>query len=1699
MAEQIKNLKRQCASIKAQTTRIKNSLNEELDSAALNVRKTKLEELYNAFQETQFKLESVDESGNYESNLVEFEVSYYTCAETIERLLNKTARCVSANSNKVQTNTNITLPRIELPIFNGSLLEWQSFYDSFKSMVHENEEILGVQKFHYLKRSLRGEVSSVIDTLNASHENYLVAWELLVKRCNQPRKIIQMHLKSLFELSAMSKECPVALRSLITATEKHTNALKALKVPVESWNEILIYVVSTKLDKVTRRHWDRSLDDDTMPTLKEFLEFLSKFARDDAIVDSSTREISKPQITSFNRQFPKRVEKRQTYVSTQSKIICALCKKDHYIQTCDQFLKLSVEDRIQAVLAAKLCINCLRPGHAYNNCFFSKCKKCHGKHNTLLHRDLVSNKESVTIDSSSSTVVPSTSKSPESTPVSLSARVPSEVLLSTALILIRDYQGKYQQCRVLLDSASQINLITEELASRLNLQKTKVDIPLSGVDNISTRIKYCIRSNIRSKNSNYSSNLFFYTIPQISSCLPSQRIDHSHFEIPRNIPLADPNYQIPAKIDVLLGAEVFYKLLCVGQIHLASSSLTLQKTVLGWIISGSIKSVPVRNAKCLVSTLSIDEQLSKFWEIEECSVSKHMSKEEQLCEAHFNENVQRDASGRYIVRLPFNDKISELGDSYSVALKRLYALENRLDKDATLKSEYAKFLDEYQTLNHMTDISETNCINQGYYLPHHAVLKQCSVTTKLRVVFDASAKTSNGLSLNDTLLVGPTIQDDIFTLIVRFRSYNYVLTADVEKMYRQVRVHQNDALYQKILWRKSREQPIRVFRLDTVTYGTASAPFLAIRSLQQLARDEGEQFPLASEALLNDFYVDDLLTGAQTFDETIQLRDQLIKLTGLGNFHLRQWSSNDPKLLEDLSNQSSEKSHVLDPNTVVKTLGIYWNSCNDTITYSVNTINTQSRVTKRFILSKIAQLFDPLGLLGPVISMAKIIMQDLWKARITWDESVPQTIFLKWNEFQNQLPLLTQFIVPRNINSFNAQDIQLHGFCDASERAYGACIYVRSCNPSGEVQIRLVVSKSRVAPVKSVSVPRLELCAAVLLSKLYHKVRESIRLNFTKIRLWTDSTIALCWINTSPHLLKTFVANRVSIIQSYSQPQEWFHVNSLENPADAISRGQLPSEFLQNQLWLNGPVWLSQTENTWPLVEHHSIDTPELRKVVVLKTTCDDTIFERFSSWNRLIRVIAYCIRFCKVISKRHHQKDFLTTAELNKARNSIISCIQSQHFNKELENLNSNKPLDKKSRVLCLNPFIDSTGLLRVGGRLKHANLDFNQKHPILLPRAHHVTKLIIQYYHIRTFHGGVQVTLNAIRQNYWPVDGKNTTRNLIRKCVTCVRARPSGISYIMGNLPENRVVESRPFKIVGIDFCGPLFIKERKFRNRNKIKVYVAVFVCFVTKAAHLELVSDLTSEAFIASLKRFFARRGKSRHIYSDNATNFAGAKNELYEIQKFLSSTSENEKIINHLESEGISWHFSPPRSPHFGGLWEALVKSFKHHLIRTVGNQLFTYEQLNTYIIEIEAILNSRPLTPISSDPNDTIALTPAHFLIGDSLMSVPEVDFQLIPSNRLSVWQHIQKVKQHFWTRWHKEYINQLNTRSKWRIQGEQPKVGDLVIIKEDNAPSMKWPLGRILHVHPGDDGIVRVVTVKTGSGIYKRSTTRLCPLPVMN
>lgn len=396
------------------------------------------------------------------------------------------------------------------------------------------------------------------------------------------------------------------------------------------------------------------------------------------------------------------------------------------------------------------------------------------------------------------------------------------------------------------------------------------------------------------------------------------------------------------------------------------------------------------------------------------------------------------------------------------------------------------------------------------------------------------------------------------------------------------------------------------------------------------------------------------------------------------------------------------------------------------------------------------------------------------------------------------------------------------------------------------------------------------------------------------------------------------------------------------------------------------------------------------------------------------------------------------------------------------------------------------------------NAALTYDRKHPILLPNNHAITNLIIHYYHISHGHAGTQATLNVLRQKYWPINGKMLVKSFIRRCIVCFRASPTIPSYEMGNLPKHRVTYIRPFLTTGVDYCGPFFIKAQKLRNTKRVKCYVTIFVCFATKAVHLELVSDLTTDAFIAALRRFFARRGKSKDMYSDNGTNFVGANRELREIYKITKSETHNELIKHYLVDNDINWHFNSPRAPHFGGLWEAAVKSLKRHTTRLLHNTTLTYEAFTTCLAEIEAILNSRPITPLSSDPSDLNALTPGHFLIGDAITSIPERDFSDTKPGRLSNWQHIQQIRQHFWSRWHREYLNELTVRQKWhRHQDIDIKEGMLVIIKEDNVPPLYWPLGRIVSVQPGEDGTVRVVTVKTAHGTYKRATKRIAPLPI--
>lgn len=455
-----------------------------------------------------------------------------------------------------------------------------------------------------------------------------------------------------------------------------------------------------------------------------------------------------------------------------------------------------------------------------------------------------------------------------------------------------------------------------------------------------------------------------------------------------------------------------------------------------------------------------------------------------------------------------------------------------------------------------------------------------------------------------------------------------------------------------------------------------------------------------------------------------------------------------------------------------------------------------------------------------------------------------------------------------------------------------------------------------------------------------------------------------------------------------------------------------------------------------------------------------------------------------------------LSINELDHASQLILSSIQQECFAHEIKALSSDKPLDRKSRLLCLNPFMDEDRLLRVGGRLGNSGLPYDNMHPILLPKHHHITKLIARDEHIRLLHCGPQQLLFSLRQRYWPLSGYNLAKQTVHQCSICFKANPKPLNQIMGSLPRSRFIGNYPFQTTGVDYAGPFQLRDRKTRGFKIIKGYVAIFICFLTKAIHVELVTGLTSDCFIAALRRFVSRRGKPTSIHSDNGTNFVGARTKVKELFTFLSDNTHKKRIIDWAANKGIGWSYIPPRAPHFGGLWESGVRSIKHHLTRVVGNSSLTYEDFCTVLLQIEAVLNSRPLYPFSSDPQDPNPITPGHFLIARPITSVPDQPLEHIPDSRLKMYQRCQKMVQMFWNKWRKDYLNHLQVRTKWKDRTSTIRIGDLVIIKEDNLRPCHWKLGRIQDVQKGPDDLPRVVTLRCENTVLKRPITKICPLP---
>ena len=913
---------------------------------------------------------------------------------------------------------------------------------------------------------------------------------------------------------------------------------------------------------------------------------------------------------------------------------------------------------------------------------------------------------------------------------------------------------------------------------------------------------------------------------------------------------------------------------------------------------------------------------------------------------------------------------------------------------------------------------------------------------KVRIVFDASAHEQGCWSLNDCLSPGPSLNPDILKMLIQFRSHKIAVIGDMAKAFLQVGLAPEDRDVVRFIWVPDDWRPgtplrLRLLRMKRVVFGVRSSPYLLAATVRYHAKKYAKELPRASQVLDENLYVDDLVTGAQCEEEAYKLYKDTKDILSNSSMPLRKWMTNSPHLRERWKQEDMLASGLsTDQKLQTKVLGLWWDPEDDYLFFKVASILSflaGSSPTKRTVLQASAQIFDPLGMLSPIVTVVKCLFQQLWERKIGWDELIPEDLQKTWNAWCKDLPMVEELKAPRWYGEINfGETAQLHVFCDSSTKAYGAAAYLRLGSPQG-VRTTLVASKCRVAPLKRLSLPRLELMGAVVGSRLGHYITEALGLTDSEVIYWTDSMVVQHWIKGPTARWKSFVASRVSEICQNTSSAVWHFCPGLQNPADMLTRGKTAKILKESNLWWHGPPWLTQELEEWPAqqVQNEELLTTvkqeERRHLTATNVVqVSEAIFNlsNYSNLNRALRVTAWCQRFAHNAKNPKQLKSGpLDAISIQTALTYWVRMAQKEDFYEEIQKLEAGAKLPASSKIKDFKPFLDDQHVLRVGGRLAMANLLEEERHPIIL-NSHRLTELIIDQCHRRIMHGGVSETLTELRGQFWVLRGRQKVKKQLNHCRECKRFRAQHATEEEAPLPADRVQETEPFSVTGVDFAGPVYVKTV---GNDSSKAYIALFVCAVTRAIHIEIVPSQSTESFVLAFKRFLARRGMCKTVYSDNAKTFKRTERVLSGLWK----TTKNVQLQGLCAERGITWKFIAERAPWWDGFYERMVRSVKNCIKRSYGKACLTYEELETALIEAEAAVNSRPLTYVSSSPFDMEPLTPAHFLIGRRLTAWPGSEKGVVPSNKgelVKRWRHRQRLSEEFWRRWKHEYLMELRS-----------------------------------------------------------------------
>jgi hypothetical protein len=1060
--------------------------------------------------------------------------------------------------------------------------------------------------------------------------------------------------------------------------------------------------------------------------------------------------------------------------------------------------------------------------------------------------------------------------------------------------------------------------------------------------------------------------------------------------------------------------------------------------------------------------------------------------------------------GHYEVALPWKKNAGTLPDNRRTAEARLWQLRRRFRSSAQLEAKYTDAIDEYLKRGYAEPVPDN--VKPGartWYLPHHPVLHPAK-PNKIRVVFDCASLT-NGCSLNQQLLSGPDLVNSMLGVLWRFRWQPVAVVSDIEAMFHQVRVPEHDRDALRFLWwsQPDKSSSPEEFRMCVHLFGATSSPSCASFALQQTIDDNAGDFPsIVSKIARSSFYVDDCLVSYANETDAVEISKQLKEMLLRGGFNLTKWVSNRATVTQQLSDTLEEQPISAFP-LEQQVLGIIWNLKDDHLRLRLPPL--PENLSKRSLLSFLATIYDPMGLAAPVVLVVKLLFQRLCVEKVPWDDSLTAGHLEVWRKWSNSVHLLAELSIPRCFSTESMHAIHamhLHVFSDACESGYGAAVYLSLSTSGSATSLHFLYGKSRVAPNKPVSIPRLELAAAALAAKMASLVREELCLTKFPVTYWTDSLIVLHSIKNDSKRFPAYVTNRLCVIRSLSEPVDWRYVPSKFNPADLASRGVQANDRRRLRIWLKGPDFLTCDPSQWPSdladatvrAEWSTSGTVSLTSVRTPNPFISK--FSHYRSWPRLQRAIAWLLRYIVYLRTQRSSSlcpERLSLEELRKATDVIIRLVQTGAFVEELQCLNpgdERKTNDhrklclKRSSIYKLRPVLVD-GILRVGGRLQNAPIPFESKHPAILPPDSFVTVLIIRYYHEYNGHVGQEHVISLIRERFWIVRCRAIVKKVIRNCFVCKQLFSQPCQQVMAPLPLDRVSDDpTPFSTVGVDYFGPLYVR----RGRAVEKRYGCLFTCLKFRAVHIEVAHTLDTNSFLCAFSRFTSRRGCPRCVYSDNGSNFRGAEND---ILKMMRSWNQD-TIATRLLDRGCDWIFNPPNASHRGGVWERLVRSIKRLMLVIFSEEMMTDEVLSTSLIEIERILNDRPLTRLSDDPRDQVVLTPSKLLLlrGDS----PQ-PFDAHESCLNRRWRQVRQLTDAFWRKWLREYLPSLNVIPKWQQEHRNIRVGDLVLLLDTSLPRGQWPKAVVEEVFKSEDGYVREAMVRTVNGTFRRDVRQLCLL----